>query len=68
MKISNETYDKLKLVALLIAPTIAFVSAILGALGYDTTVVVTILTALDTFFGTVVSILAKQYKEENKEE
>lgn len=65
MKISNKTYDTLKFIALLIIPISAFIGSCAGALGYDATALVTILTALDTFLGAVVKILSDGYTGED---
>lgn len=56
--VSNKTYDMLKLVALLLVPLIAFISACGDAVGYDTTVIVKIATAADVLLGAVVKILS----------
>lgn len=68
MKLTNEQYDILKFIALLIVPLSAFIGSCAGALGYDATAVVTILTALDTFVGAIVKILGDQYKKEQDNE
>lgn len=65
MKISNKTYDTLKFIALLIIPISAFIGSCAGALGYDATAVVTILTALDTLLGAVVKILSDGYTRDS---
>ena len=56
--VSNKTYDMLKLVALLLVPFIAFISSCGDAVGYDTTVIVRIATAVDVLLGAVVKILS----------
>lgn len=56
--VSNKTYDRLKLVALLLVPFIAFISSCGDAVGYDTTVIVKIATAADVLLGAVVKILS----------
>ena len=63
MKVSNETYDILKFVALLIVPVAAFIGSVANAIGYDATILVTILTALDTLLGAVIKILSDGYTE-----
>ena len=63
MKVSNETYDLLKFVALLIVPIAAFIGSVANAIGYDATIIVTILTALDTLLGAVIKILSDGYTE-----
>lgn len=67
MKLTNKQYDTLKLIALLIVPICALVSSVASALGYDATVVVTILTAVDTFLGAVVKIASDKYNPEDEQ-
>jgi UPF0716 family protein affecting phage T7 exclusion len=61
MKVSNQTYDLLKFIALLIVPIAAFIGSVANAIGYDATIIVTILTALDTLLGAVIKILSDGY-------
>ena len=63
MKVSNQTYDLLKFIALLIVPIAAFSGSVANAIGYDATNIVTILTALDTLLGAVIKILSDGYTE-----
>lgn len=63
MKLTNKQYDTLKLIALLIVPLCAFITSVAGAFGYDATIIVTILTATDTFLGAVIKILSDGYNE-----
>ena len=67
---SNKTYDIIKLIALLIIPICAFITSVGNALGYDVSVIVAILTAVDTLLGALVKILSDQYhaKEAGNEE
>lgn len=66
--INSETYDKIHLVSLLIAPTAVFISAVLAALNVPYAPVVTaILGALDIFVGTVTKILRDEYNRQMKE-
>lgn len=57
---SNTTYDSLKMVALLIAPFIAFVAAVMGIweIPYTKEVTAT-LAAVDTLLGATVAVLSK---------
>lgn len=64
MKLTNEQYDILKFIALLIVPLAAFIGSVANALGYDATIIVTILTALDTFIGAVIKILSDSYNKQ----
>lgn len=67
MKLTNKQYDTLKFIALLIVPVCAFISSVAGALGYDATIVVTILTAVDTLLGAVIKILSDGYNAEGEQ-
>lgn len=66
MRMSNEVYDVLKIVALLIVPLCAFITSVAGALGYDASVLVAILTAFDTFLGAILKISSDNYHAENE--
>ena len=68
MKISNQTYDTIKLVALLIAPVCVLLTSVGNAIGYDTTTVTAILAAVDVFIGAVVKILSDNYHAEGDAE
>lgn len=61
MKISNQTYDTIKLIALLIAPVCVLITSVANAIGYDASVIVAILAAVDVFIGSVVKILSDNY-------
>lgn len=63
---SNKTYDILKIVALLIVPFCAFITSVAGALGYDASVPVAILTAFDTFLGAILKISTDAYYKEGE--
>lgn len=67
MKISNNTYDTIKIIALLIAPIATFVAALVDIWGipYGSQIVATI-SALDVFVGALVVILKTIY-DKNKE-
>ena len=68
MKFSNETYDTLKYVCLIILPALATlygaVSKIWG-LPYVTEIPATIM-AIDTAMGAILHISTKNYQEENQ--
>lgn len=59
---SNKTYDTLRLIALIAVPATTCIVAILSALGYaHTDVVAAVLAAIDTFLGTLVEIVRREY-------
>lgn len=67
MKLSNETYDILKEIALTILPALATLYAVLGkiwGLPYVTEIPATIM-AIDTAMGAILHISTKNYQEEN---
>ena len=67
MKLSNETYDILKEVALTILPALATLYAVIGkiwGLPYVTEIPATIM-AIDTAMGAILHISTKNYQEEN---
>jgi len=67
MKLSNDTYDVLKEVALTILPALATLYAVLGkiwGLPYTTEVPATIM-AIDTAMGAILHISNKNYQEEH---
>lgn len=66
MKLSNETYDLLKKIALYILPALATLWLTLGkiwGLPYTTEIGATI-TAIDVFIGACLGISSKNYYEE----
>lgn len=68
MKLSNETYDILKEVALTILPALATLYAVIGkiwGLPYVTEIPATIM-AIDTAMGAILHISTKNYQEENQ--
>lgn len=70
MKISNETYDTLKFIATIFAPSFATMVGTIGvALGYPevTGIFVTIITAIGAFIGSCVGLSNKTYKQEKEE-
>lgn len=67
MKLSNEYYDIAKFVATTALPAfITFVGVVGVQLGYDMTTIVVILTAFNTFLGTVLGLSNITYKKENE--
>ncbi len=66
MKLSNKTYDALKLIALLIAPFITFVGSLVSIWGipHGEQIVAT-LAACDVLIGAVVAIAKALYDKEN---
>ena len=67
MKLSNETYDVLKEIALTILPALATLYAAVGkiwGLPYVTEIPMTIM-AVDTAMGAILHISTKNYQEEN---
>ena len=67
MKLSNETYDILKEVALTILPALATLYAVVGkiwGLPYVTEIPATIM-AIDTAMGAILHISTKNYQEGN---
>ena len=66
MKLKNETYDRLKLIAWILAPLITFVGALCTIWGIDNAEKITAtLAALDTLLGSLLTISNMNYKEEN---
>ena len=64
---SNKTYDILKWVAITVLPALA---ALVGTIGTATNwahtgITVVVITALDTFLGTLVGVSSVNYKKEN---
>ena len=67
MKLSNETYDILKEIALTILPALATLYAVVGkiwGLPYVTEIPATIM-AIDTAMGAILHISTKNYQEGN---
>ena len=68
MKLSNETYDILKEIALTILPALATLYAVIGkiwGLPYVTEIPATIM-AIDTAMGAILHISTKNYQEKNQ--
>ncbi|MCR4670575.1 MAG: phage holin [Saccharofermentans sp.] len=64
---NNKTYDIIKKVALLVAPAVTFMTAVVDIWGipYGQQIVATC-AALDTFIGVAVTILASNYQKNLK--
>ena len=67
MKLNNNFYDISKFIATTALPAfITFVGVVGVQLGYDMTTPIVILTAFNTFLGTVLGISSISYKKENE--
>ena len=68
MKISNRMYDIIKIVSLLIAPIVTFVSALATIWGWGDvgTKVVATISAIDVLLGAVVVVLKTLYDKQQK--
>lgn len=66
---SNRTYDTLKVVALILAPVLAFVASLVNIWGipYGEQIVAT-LTAIDTLIGAIVVAANKAYKPPSEDQ
>lgn len=64
MNLTNQQYDTLKTIALIITPILAFLASLVSIWNfpYGEQIIAT-LTALDTLFGAIVVIANKRYKE-----
>lgn len=69
MRMKNETYDKLKMVALLLMPLITFLAAIgdIWHIPYTQQITAT-LAALDTLLGACLKVSSDNYHEGEGEE
>lgn len=70
MQLTNKYYDILKFMAIIFIPALAtFVGTVGVALGYPevTGVIVTILTALGTFIGSLVGLSSVNYNGDTNE-
>lgn len=65
MKMSNDTYDSLKIIALLVLPLAELMSSLAGIWGipYGHQIVAT-LVALDVFVGAIVKMSSDNYRKE----
>lgn len=68
MSIDNKTYDILKYVALTVLPALAALIGVIGqAIGWDqTALAVTIVTAIDTFAGSLLKVSTNKYNKESE--
>lgn len=65
MKMSNETYDDLKIVALIVLPLAEFISALAGIWGFaHGQQIVATLVALDVFLGAILKASSDNYHKE----
>lgn len=66
MKLSNNVYDVLKYVVLIALPAFITFANIVGVqLGYNMTTIIVVLTAFNTFLGTLIGISSIKYNKEN---
>lgn len=64
MKLTNNTYDILKFIATVGLPAFTTLVGTIGTqLGYEMTTVIVILTALDTFLGTLLGLSGVSYTQ-----
>lgn len=65
MKMSNQCYDRLKMVALLLMPLITFLAALgdIWSIPYNQQITAT-LAALDTLLGAILKISSDNYHKE----
>lgn len=70
MKMDSKVYDALKWIAQILLPALTvFIGVVLGCFDYPhTDIVITIMTAFDTFLGTILGISSYNYNKENKDE
>ena len=67
MKLTNNVYDILKYVAIVGLPAFTTLVGTIGTqLGYEMTTVIVILTALDTFLGTLLGLSGVTYSQAKK--
>lgn len=67
MKLTNKTYDILKYIAIVGLPAFTTLVGTIGTqLGYEMTTVIVILTALDTFLGTLLGLSGVTYAKDKK--
>lgn len=64
MKLNNRTYDFFKFFAIVVMPAFTTLVGTIGVqLGYEMTTPIVILTALDTFLGTLLGISSVTYSQ-----
>ncbi len=67
MKLPNNVYDVLKYIVLIALPAFITFANIVGVqLGYDMTTIIVVLTAFNTFLGTLIGISSIKYNKENE--
>lgn len=67
MKLTNELYDKLKLIAWILAPLITFIGSLCEIWGVPYAIQITAtLAALDTLLGSLLTVSNANYNEELK--
>lgn len=63
---TNRTYDRLKLIALILAPVAVFIGAICSIWGIPHAEQITAtLAAIDTLFGAIIAIISHEYNKPN---
>lgn len=66
MKMTNKTYDTIKLIALLFVPISVFIASVISILKVPHADVITaILSAVDTLIGSLVTIAKQMYEKEH---
>lgn len=69
MKMSNNTYDALKIIALLILPISEFIGSMASIWGWEQgSQIVATLVALDVLMGYIVKIASDRYHKEQNDE
>ena len=69
MKMTNQTYDKLKLIAWILAPVITFAGALCSIWGVEHADKITAtLAAIDTLLGSLLTISNANYNAEHKDD
>lgn len=66
MKLNNKYYDILKYIAIVGLPALTTLVGTVGVqLGYEMTTPIVIMTAFDTFLGTLLGLSSLNYNENN---
>lgn len=69
MKLTNNTYDKLKHIAWILAPLITFIGALCSIWGIPNAEKITAtLAAIDTLLGSLLTISNHNYNKENSDD
>lgn len=67
MKMNDNVYDMFKFIATTALPAlITFIGVVGVQLGYEMTTTVVILTAFNTFLGTILGLSSMTYKKDNE--